>query len=248
MIDATRIRLILAAAAALLMLTGCEPTTGPPPTGTDTITVVFRDGAEPTSGYLGTRDAVIRDGSAWEMRSSNNGTAAIDTLGVVDIGGSLFARRLLLRFDLTSITDCGTVARAELTLHFEPEDTNQTIWLDVREATVPDIFPGSWVEGSAGSGVSWLYVDESVTVWDAAGGDFLGLLDSKEVRTDTTVTFELDADRVENWIKIPWENDGVLVISRTGGMEAFLHVYMRETAAVGLRPELTVWYIKASGG
>mgnify|MGYP001824125967 FL=1 len=238
-------RLLLAAIpAAILILTGCEPTTGPPPSGSDTSTVVFRDGAEPIPSYLGTRDAIIRDGAYWSMRESNNGTAPVDTFGVVDIGGSLYVRRMLVRFDLTSITDCGIVTSAHLTLHFEPGDTNRTLWLDAWEATVPEAFPGSWVEGFLNEGVSWLYVDESVTLWELPGGDYLDLLDSREVRADSAVTFELDAARVEAWIKIPSRNHGVLVRPRAGGQEAFLHMYMRENAAVGLRPELVVRYLK----
>ncbi len=249
MIMKTRTRIILFAAVAAVVLAGigCSSNTGPPG-DSDTTTVIFRDGAEPLPSYLGTRDAVIRDGASWTMRESNNGTASLDTLGVAEIGGSLYERRLLVRFDLTSITDCGSVASAHMTLHFEPEDTNRTIWLDAWEATVPATYTGSWEEGYLGEGVSWLYVDDGVSQWTAEGGDHLDLMDSKEIKADTSVTFELDPARVENWIKIPPRNHGVLLTPRTGGEAAFLHVYMRETAAVGLRPELIVRYITIKGG
>ncbi len=235
---------VAAAAAAMLAGIGCTSNSTRPPDGSDTVTAIFRDGADPLPSYLGTRDAVIRNGAAWTMQSSNNGTAPIDTLGVAEIGGSLYERRLLVRFNLTSITDCGSVASAHLTLHFEPEDTDRTIWLDAWEATVPDVHPGSWVEGFLNEGVSWRYVDESVTMWDVLGGDHLELMDSREVKADTVVTFELDPARVEAWINIPPRNHGVLLRPRTGGQEAFLHVYMRESAAIALRPELLIKYIK----
>ncbi len=228
----------------MLAGTGCtDSTTGPRESG-DTITVVFRDGTEPIPSYTGTRDAVIRDGPTLAMRTSNDGTSPLDTLGVIRIEEMLYERRMLLRFDLTSITDCAKVTGAMLTISVEPEDTNRTVWLDAWEATVPAAYPGSWVEGFLNEGVSWLYVDEGVSPWTVPGGDHLGLMDSRPVKSDTTVYFELDPARVERWIKVPSVNDGVLIIPRTAGQQTFLHVYMRENAAEALRPELTVRYLK----
>jgi len=235
---------IATAAAAMTAVVGCTDNNTGPPGSSDTLTVIFRDGAEPLPSYTGTRDAVIRDGPSLAMRTRNDGTAPLDTLGIVSIGAGLYERRMLLRFDLTSITDCGSVTGAMLKISVEPEDTNRTVWLDAWEATVPATYPGSWVEGFLHEGVSWLYVDEGVSPWTEPGGDHLGLMDSRPVKTDTTVIFELDAARVETWIKVPSSNDGLLLIPRTGGQEAFLHVFMRESAAVGLRPELTVRYLK----
>ena len=115
-----------AAAVALLAGIGCDSTTGPPPGNSDTVTVVFRDGAEPLPSYTGTRDAVIRDGPSVAMRTRNEGSSPLDTLGNVSIGESLYERRLLLRFDLTSITDCGTVTGALLTISVAPGAVSYT--------------------------------------------------------------------------------------------------------------------------
>ena len=245
MIGRASIRLILSAAAAITLLgcIGCgDSSTGP--VDSDTITVTFRDGVSPLPTYTGTNDAVIKDGSAWLTRSGNHGHRTVDTLGVIDIGGFLYEQRLLARFDLTSITDCGTVAGAFLTICVTPEDTSRTVILDAWEATVPETYPGSWVEGSATSdGVSWLYID-GVSEWTSGGGDALELMDSREVRTDTVVTFELDPASVEDWIKTGWKNHGVLIRPRTSGQAAFLHVHMRESATAALRPELHIKYLK----
>jgi hypothetical protein len=229
-------------ALSALLPSGCSDT-GTSPGDFDSVTVIFRDGAEPLPSWYGTRDAVIRNGPSPAMQQTNMGTAPVDTLGAVDIGGTLFSRRLLVRFDLTSITDCAEVIEGRLTLHLEPEDTNLTFQLEAWEATVPAILPGSWAEGFQGEGVSWIYADEGVVAWDSPGGDRLGLMDTRTVGADTTVTFELDAERVERWIKVPSSNDGLLIAPVTRGREAFLHVYMRETAAA-LRPELSIRYIK----
>ena len=151
---------------------------------------------------------------------------------------------MLVRFDLTSITDCGTVVSALLTINVTPEDTNRTVWLDAWEVTVPETYLKSWVEGTLTSGgVSWEYLD-GVSEWTTGGCDVLELMDSKAVKADTVVTFELDPVRVEAWIKMEWKNHGVLLRPRTSGEEAFLYAYMRESAAVALRPELYIKYIK----
>ncbi len=226
----------------MLSAIGCESSsTGPGEN--DTVTVVFRDGASPLPTYLGTSDAVIKDGPDYATKSGNYGTRPVDTLGVVDIGASLYEQRMLVRFDLTSITDCGTVISALLTISVTPEDTNRTVWLDAWEATVPGTYPGSWVEGFLGDGVSWEFLD-GASKWTDAGGDVLELMDSREVRADTVVTFELDTVRVQTWIKMASKNHGVLLRTRTSGEEAFLHACMRESAAVALRPALYIRYVK----
>jgi hypothetical protein len=239
----TLINIMLSAAAAALFLSaGCSDNSTSPG-GSDTVTVVFRDGASPIPSYLGTRDAVIKNGPGYDAQSGNYGTRPVDTLGIVNRGTTLFEQRLLLRFDMTSITDCGSLTSAVLTISVTPADTNHTVWLDAYEATVPATYPGSWVEGFIDEGVTWRTVDGTFD-WNSAGGDILDLLDTKEARADTVVTFELDAAVVENWVKRPWENHGVLIIPRTAGDAAFLYVYMRENTIVPLRPELHVKYLK----
>ncbi len=232
--------LILAAAAALLGGCGNDTTA---PGDSQIVTAVFRDGADPTPDYYGTRDAVIRNGPTWDVRAGNAGRAAVDTLGSVEAGRELYGHRMLIRFNLTSITSCETVTGAFLTLHVEPRESRDPIRLEAWEATVPPLYPGSWVEGYFDEGVSWLYVDEQVTEWANEGGDHLAKMDTVEVYGDETVTFELDPAVVEKWIKSPAENDGVLIIPETGTRDSFLLVHMRESEPSS-RPELLVRYIK----
>lgn len=237
----THLILSAATAAALVSINCSDNSTAPDES--DTITVVFRDGASPLPSYLGTRDAVIKNGPGYDAQSGNYGTRPVDTLGIVDIGGLLYEQRLLVRFDMTSITDCDRLASAVLTINVTPADTNDTVWLDVYEVTVPATYPGSWVEGFLDGGVTWRTVDGTFD-WNFEGGDVLELLDTKEVRADTTVIFELDAATVEDWIKRPWENHGVLIRPRTSDEAAFLYAYMRESTTVSFRPELHIKYLK----
>lgn len=229
-------------ASALTALAGCGDDPTAPPAGSDTLTVTFRDASRPYPSYLGTRDAVIKDGPGVARRSENNGMRAVDTLGVTEIGGGLYQQRLLIRFDLTSITDCGSVTGATLTLAVTPADTNDTVILYAYEATVPESYPGNWEEGSLSGGVSWDYLD-GVSRWDSPGGDVIGLMDSGSVKSDTAVTFELEPARVERWIKTPTTNHGLLITPDTPGA-AFVYVWMREAPEASRRPVLTVSYLR----
>ncbi|MCK4549442.1 MAG: hypothetical protein KAU49_04705 [Candidatus Krumholzibacteria bacterium] len=238
----THLMLSAATAVALLAGIGCGDNSTSPG-DSDTITAVFRDGASPLPTYTGTRDAVIKNGPGYAAQSGNYGTRDVDTLGIIDIDGSLYEQRMLVKFDLTSITDCGTLASAVLTINVTPADTNHTIWLDAYGVTVPATYPKSWIEGFLNTGVTWLTVDGNFD-WTTAGGDLLDLMVSREVRADTVVTFELDAVVVGSWIKTPWINHGILLRPRTAGEAAFLYAYMRESATAALRPELYIKYIK----
>jgi hypothetical protein len=243
----TRDLLILSAAVAILaaLSGGCseDGTTGPAP---DTITVIFRDGSQPDEYYYGTRDAVLKDGPTTELINGNFGLRDVDTLGAVALSETIYERRLILRFDMSTVSDCASVYSAHLTLSISPGDTS-AIELAAYEADVPPAVPVSWAEGTGGTagGVSWQTVDGTYP-WTAEGGDYLTpVMDIESVRGDTTVTFELPADRVWRWMKYPQTNHGILVMPLESGEEGFMRVYMRESADPRLRPELVVRYRKS---
>ena len=234
--------LCLVSAGTALLLACCSdgPTAPPEP---DTLRAVFRDGTDPFGGYYGTRDAVIKDGPSPALYLTNFGTRPLDTLGVVDLAGSLYERRLLVRFDLSSISSCAEVVEAALTLHVMPEDT-AALELLAFEATVPGLVPLSWAEGTGGfqQGVSWTTVDGTAS-WNSEGGDFfLSAMDARTVRGDSSVTFELDGGTVRSWIVEPGTNHGVLVMDGGGAGERFLRVNMREAADPSRRPRLVIRY------
>lgn len=238
------IRRIILAGAAAALLAGCEDDTIVVPTP-DTTTVAFQDGISPSITYYGTRDAMLRNSPEYAVRHGNYGNLPWDTLGAVSNGPGLYARRMILRFDLTSITSCAALYSARLTIRIEPADTNKTIYLYAYEATVPPAIPASWTEGTGGldQGVSWETVDGSYP-WFLAGGDALGLMDEIAVRTDTTAVFDLPADRVMRWIQNPSTNHGVIIVSGIAIGEEYLIAHMRESADIRLRPELVVKYRK----
>jgi hypothetical protein len=236
---------IVLAAALSMLTTGCGDDTIVVP-GADTTTVTFQDGISPSITYYGTRDAMLKSSPDPDVRYGNFGDEPQDSLGVVRLGQGLYARRLIISFDLTSITSCSALYSARLTIHIEPVDTNKTIGLYAYEATVPPAILGSWTEGTGAeySGVSWMTVDGSYA-WTTPGGDVLDLMDERTVRADTTVSFDLPTDRVKRWIDYPLTNRGVLITTGIAIGEEYVIAYMRENVDIRLRPELTVKYRKS---
>ncbi len=231
----------------LLPATGCsDDGVRPPPTEQDTLTIAFQDGAEPTTSYFGTRDAVIKDGPAPEFYHSNFGGALHDTLGIVYLGSDYYERRLLIRMDVSDLKGCSSVLDARLSLRIE-SDLADSLVLKLYEAVVPPSLPGSWVEGTGGlfAGVSW-YEADGATPWNTPGGDFSYLpLDEQTVRADTTVTFSLPGMLVLNWIRLPYTNNGVIIKARRAGGERYLLVHLRESTTAAYRPRLDLVYFKS---
>jgi hypothetical protein len=236
---------IILAAALSPLIAGCGDDTIVVPTA-DTTTVTFQDGISPSIAYYGTRDAMLKAGPDPDMNYGNFGDEPQDTLGVVRLGQGLYARRMIVRFDLTSVTSCAVLYSARLTIHIDPVDTNRAVDLYAYEATVPPAIPGSWKEGTGAeySGVSWMTVDGTYP-WTNPGGDVLDLMDERSVRADSAVVFDLSADRVKRWIDNPLTNHGVLVVTGIAIGEEYVIAHMRESTDIRLRPELTIKYRKA---
>lgn len=236
----------MASALAGLLLAGCGRDEGviklPPYEPPDTLTTVFRDGISPDSLYDGTRDAVLKDGPTAEIVYGNSGDAETDTFGTVLLGDYYYERRLVLRMDLSGITDCAKVTAVRLTLRLERED-KAPLTMYVYRIVLPEWMPSSWVEG-AGTGVSWVTMDGTAP-WVSEGGDYENiLLDTRTVSSDTSVTFALPGSLALNWIQEPGDNHGVIIMSPVKWEESFTLVHMRESAAPEKRPRLEVKYIE----
>ena len=161
------------AGAAFLLLAGCSEESDrilPPPAPNDTITIAFQDGVSPYLSYLGTRDAILKDGPTWELRNGNFGHVYLDTLGACELAGEPTERRLLLRFDLSAVTNCASVVESRIELRIEAGE-GDSITLGAFEAAVPSGYSGSWVEGfgGTGGGASWYAIDGAVP-WETEGG------------------------------------------------------------------------------
>lgn len=237
-------RIISLGAILLAVIAGCgSDETSAPPFEIDTLTVVLQDGVSPGPGYAGTADAVIKNGPAVSLSNGNFGAAAADTLGVVELGYALYERRLVIRWDLASITGCSQVLDATISLRVEPLDAD-TLTLFAYRVLRPS--GNSWIEGIGGlaAGVSWTTVD-GAEPWVEAGGDVDPTpLDTESIAGDSVVTFSLPRALVLTWIKQPLANHGVVIASAEPTAMLFTTVHMRESSLSALRPRMRIVYIK----
>lgn len=239
----------IACVLGLLVAAGCADDTGfTPPQNPewDTLQITFQDGLHPYGTYLGTRDAVIKNGPTPELVEENFGAAALDTLGFVYTGDDYYQRRLLVRMNLTGLGGCWAVLDARLTLRVESAHVDSLV-LEAYEVTVPDVVPGSWKEGTGGrlTGVTWLTADGAKD-WLEAGGDIVyPPVDTQTVRADSSVTFSLPGALVLRWIRDPSSNHGVLIKAAGVTGERFLLVHERESTTAALRPRLEIVYFES---
>jgi hypothetical protein len=239
----------LAAVCTTVFLTaGCSSDEGivslPPGTG-DTVIVSFRDGLAPYPGYIGTRDAVLKDGPLGTLRNGNFGNVGSDTLGSVFLAQSYYERRMILRFDLSPVTGCLSVLDAKVSVHVESDCRDQII-VEAYEVVLPPGYSESWPEGTGGigGGITWLTIDGAAP-WNNPGGDFEpGPLDETTVQCDLVVTLTLPNDLVFGWIESPQDNHGIIIRTRPTTIESFRLLHLRESTDVDLRPMLSLKYLK----
>lgn len=237
-----------------LLLFGCSDDEGLPyqPSGPDTLSAEFRDGALPYQAYFGTRDAVIKNGPAISVKHANFGSAQADTVGLVMLPEGLFERRLVIRFDLSIITSCREVVEAKLSLGLDPSPGDTVTFFAYRLNT-PAELPDSWTEGDGHgqwepvAGVCWDYASET-SQWNDPGGDYITpRLTSQSAVEDSVITFDLPPAMVEGWIEVPGANDGVIIMTPETAEEKFRVFYSREHPEIDLRPSLTIKYIGGGG-
>jgi len=236
---------IIVIALFLLAACGSDDPAAPTPTEQDTARVVFQDGLLPTIAYAGTRDAAIKNGPTDVIRNDNFGTLPFDTLGMRPAGAGSFESRVLLRFDVTSLTDCWYVVSAEIEIAIASAEASFDVIL--LETAVPDFVPGSWTEGTGEqrSGVSWLTVEGDVP-WGNEGGDTTGgeIARATIAPGDTSATFPLPASLAQQWIARPGENHGVTIRTATPVAGLAAVVWMRESREPADRPALSIAYIR----
>lgn len=236
-----------ACCAALLaaVLGGCadNDTVYPDGTAAETVRVAFRDGALPTLAYNGTRDAVIKDGPTIDFRNGCFGTEDADTIGAAVLGGSTYERRLLVKMDLSSITDCGSVVAASLSIRIEAPPAD-SLAIEMLRITRPSYSP--WVEGTTGAatGVSWTTVD-GAEPWLIEGGDTDGIVLARaRIAGDTTVVLRIPPAVAESWIDAPAGNNGLVLRAAYPGLARSGRVRSRESAAAADRPRMDIAYLR----
>ena len=231
--------------ALALIAGGCSEDSGKiffGPGNGEVETVDFQDGLLPSPDYSGTRDAFLKDGPG--LLDNNFGHVGSDTVGYRLLTADRYESRFIVRFDISALSGCAEIDSAVLFLRLSLPSADSLV-LEAYEATVPQVLPGTWLEGLGGlyAGVSWRYAD-GVAPWDDPGGDVVGApFDSATVAQDTIMAFVVPSDLAFRWIEDPLSNHGILVrmLGTFPGEHIILH--SRESAAVEMRPRLMIAYI-----
>jgi len=243
-------RFLIAALSVISLVLGCSekerPIVIPWPPTQDTVTVVLQDGVSPGPSYFGTRDAILKDGPNYSYKNGNFGHVSLDTIGTVYLIDRFFENRLILRMDLSHITNCAKVIQAHLSISIEPNYPD-SLAFEIYEVAIPPVFVGSWFEGvgGVGGGVSWNTIDGAVP-WSEEGGDFRAIpFDEVTVRGDSVVTFALPDSVPTKWIRYPTENHGIIVRTWETTREGFTLVHLRESRCPELRPRFELTYLES---
>jgi hypothetical protein len=220
---------------------GCDDNTIVAPPGPDTVRVSFQDGVLPTPIYQGTADAVLKNGPQIDQRNGNFGAAHSDTVGVLALSSDLFERRLIIRMDLSSITNCSQVLSARLSIYLA-SGAHAGMPLEAHRVALPD--GTQWMEGAGGlaAGVSWTTMDGSAP-WAAEGGDFDSAVIDQVTVVGDTVIFTLEPSLVRGWILRPASNHGIIIKAVNVSEEVTAIAYLRDFPVASLRPRLDIAYL-----
>jgi hypothetical protein len=222
----------------LAALAGCGNDETAPSGIPDTIRVAFQDGVSPSASYSGTKDAVLKDYPGTGSDNINFGSASSDTLGSVLLSTSFYERRLIVRMDISSITDCSEVVSARLSIHVTPPVPDS---ITLRAHLVTE----QWTEGSGGpqNGVSWSTIN-GTDQWTLGGGDFYSsVIDERTVSSDSVVTFSLSPALVMEWIQKPSSNHGIIIKTTDVSRARYAIVFEREYGRSARRPRLEIAYL-----
>lgn len=139
-------------------------------------------------------------------------------------------RRILIGFDLSSISPSSTIISSTLRLYETTTVSNQTITLYR--------LTNSWV----GSQVTW-NLRSSGVAWSSTGGDYQNTALATFSPTISNQYRDMDVTTVtQNWVNGTFSNHGLLL--RSSGANGEVRFGSNETVTVGQRPQLCITYLQ----
>ncbi|WP_163870949.1 DUF3616 domain-containing protein [Myxococcus eversor] len=188
----------------------------------------FQDGVAPTTGYAGTRDAMIEE----EDSNANHGSASSVSASGDTPAGSGNENYILLAWDVSSIPANAVVRSASLTVTVSDKaDQDYQLYALTR----------GWTE----SQVTWEQADNSHD-WASNGADGTGdrdttVLGALRAPATGTYTVALNASgvaAVQRWVSTPANNQGLILANKDNDNR--LELRSSEYSTKASRPKLTV--------
>lgn len=202
-----------------------------------TQTTAFQDGVAPTTGYAGTRDAMIEE----EDSNANHGSASNLSASGDTPAGSGNENYVLLAWDVSSIPANAVVRSVSLTVTVSDKaDQDYQLYALTR----------GWTE----SQVTWEQADNSQD-WASNGADGTGDRDTSVLGTlrapaTGTYTVALNASgvaAVQRWVSTPASNQGLILANKDNDNR--LELRSSEYSTKASRPKLTVtWDTQGTPG
>jgi hypothetical protein len=216
------------------VFSSCSGNKGPAgPAGSSLAVMSFQDGVYPSAAYDGTSDSYVVSGTEADI---NYGVS--DYLYSGFFSSSSGRERTVIKFDLSAlVSQPVTVKSANLILYVSHKSSTADFTVSAYKVT------NNWVEEEA----TWNDRAAGVS-WTAAGGEYNPAAVSDSVIMDSVnvyKTFRLDADMVQDWIKNPADNYGVVIISNIendGFNNWYGFISKNYSVLTSVRPRLTVYY------
>jgi hypothetical protein len=225
----------------VLFLASCagpKGATGPAGASGTMFKIDFQYGVQPSAAYTGpgtsAEDTMIDD----YFYNANYGGCNELSCGF----SGIYAGRSLLRFNLSQVSPSNVkVDHAYLSLKVTSMYGAVTV---TAYALTSDWSEGTEsCGGAAGPGATW-------NTFSSAGGDFnpSAAVSNSIARVNTApdaadqVIFSLDTAMVENWIKHPTENRGIIIKNVNEAVNSYINFASKDYAQPDSRPMLTVYY------
>jgi hypothetical protein len=189
---------------------------------------VFQDGVSPSSGYAGTRDAMIEE----ERPSANHGGDTSLSASGDTPSGSGHENYILLQWDVSSIPAQALVRSVSITLTVSDKADQSYGFYELTRA---------WSEGQ----VTWEKAD-SGQAWASKGADgsgdrntvSLGAVKAASTGTYTVVLNAAGLEVVQRWVATPAFNRGLIIANKDHDNR--LEIRSSEYSTKSARPKLTV--------